>query len=59
MHWIWWIIVVVLGVAAVRNLWATYEALTYTPRKTGRAAFEFAWFLLDILLILFILGVIP
>lgn len=58
MHWVWWIIVVALGVFALRSLWAGFEALRHEPRKPGRAAFEFLWALIDVLLILWITGII-
>lgn len=59
MGWLAWVIVVALVVFGLRSLWAGYEALRHEPRKPGRAALEFFFVAIDVLLILYIFGVIP
>lgn len=59
MGWLAWVIVVALAVFGLRSLWAGFEALRHEPRRPGRAAFEFLWVAIDVLLILYIFGVIP
>ncbi len=59
MGWLAWVIVVALVVFGLRSLWAGYEALAHEPRKPGRAALEFFFAGIDVLLILYIFGVIP
>lgn len=58
MHWMWWLIVVALGVFVLRSLWSGFEALRHEPRKPGRAAVEFGFAAFELLLILWITGVI-
>lgn len=58
MHWMWWLIVVALAVFGLRSLWSGFEALRIEPKRPGRAALEFAFAAFDLLLILWITGVI-
>lgn len=59
MHWIWWLIVVALAVFGLRSLWSGFEALRHEPKKPGRAALEFFFAGIDVVLILWITGAIP
>ncbi len=59
MGWISWLFVVMLAVFGLRSAWAGFEALRHEPRRPGRAALEFAFVGIDVLLILWIFGVIP
>ncbi|MEQ8911785.1 hypothetical protein AY599_22750 [Leptolyngbya valderiana BDU 20041] len=59
MTWLTWVFVIALGVFALRNIWTIYEALAHEPKQTGRVGVGLLFLVIDVLLILWLLGVIP